>query len=132
MGGLAMNRRHTLLASAVLVSAALVATFAVADAPKEGKSAAAITTGKPEMKLPPGWTEADMQACRAAGTPGKMHESLARDAGPWRGKNTMWRGRDTEPMTAESTTVITPILDGHYTKVEVKGEMPGMGPFEGF
>ena len=35
-------------------------------------------------------------------------------------------------MKAESTTVITPILDGRYTKVEVKGEMPGMGPFEGF
>jgi hypothetical protein len=126
-----MTRRHTLLASALIVSAGLVvATFALADT-KESKSGA-DTTGKPEMKLPPGWTEADMQACMAAGTPGKMHEFLASDAGTWTGKNTMWMGPGTEPMTAESTTVITPIMDGRYTKVEVKGTMPGAGPFEGF
>jgi hypothetical protein len=128
-----MTRRQTLLASALLVSAGLIATFALADAPKDAKSGAPGATNKPEMKLPPGWTEADMQACMAAGTPGKMHELLAADAGTWAGKNTMWMAGGTEPMHAESTTVITPIMDGRYTKVEVKGDMPGgAGPFQGF
>jgi hypothetical protein len=128
-----MTRRQTLLASALIVSAALVATFAFADEPKDAKSGAAGATNKPEMKLPPGWTEADMQACAAAATPGKMHEFLAADAGTWAGKNTMWMAPGTEPMQAVSTTTITPIMDGRYTKVDVKGEMPGgMGPFEGF
>jgi hypothetical protein len=132
-----MTRRHTLIVSALLIAVGLiagsVATFALADVAKEKDSkSTAAAPGKPEMKLPPGWTEADMQACMAAATPGKMHEFLAKDAGTWIGKNTMWMAPDTEPMTAESTTVITPIMDGRYTKVEVKGEMPGMGPFEGF
>jgi hypothetical protein len=42
-------------------------------------------------------------------------------------------GPGAEPMQAESTTTITPIMGGRYTKVDVKGEMPGgTGPFEGF
>ena len=130
-----MTRRQTLLTSALIVPAVLIATFAVAaDAPKDAKPAAAGATNKPpEMKLPPGWTEADMQACMVAGTPGKMHEMLARDAGTWHGKNTMWMGPGTEPMQAESTTTITSVMGGRYTKAEVKGDMPGgMGPFEGF
>jgi hypothetical protein len=130
-----MTRRHTLLASVLIVSAGLAAAFAFADEPKDAKSGAgaAAVTNKPEMKLPPGWTEADMQACVAAGIPGKMHEMLAREAGTWTGKNTMWMGPDTEPMQAESTTTITAIMGGRYTKAEVKGDMPGgMGPFEGF
>ena len=46
--------------------------------------------GQEEMKLPPGWTEEDMQACMIAGTPGEMHERLAEDVGTWQGKTTMW------------------------------------------
>ena len=42
------------------------------------------------MQLPPGWTAEDMQAMMAAGTPGKMHEHLAKDVGMWQGKTTMW------------------------------------------
>lgn len=130
-----MTRTMKLLAP-VLVAAigavAVVGSLAVAEPAKDAPPAAAA--GKPpEMKLPPGWTEADMQACMMAGTPGKMHEILARDVGTWTGKNTMWMGPGTEPMQAESTTTITSIMGGRYTKAEVKGDMPGgMGPFEGF
>jgi hypothetical protein len=42
------------------------------------------------MKLPPGWMEACRKACVEAGTPGTMHELLARSAVTWRGKTTMW------------------------------------------
>jgi hypothetical protein len=118
-----MTRRHTLVVSALIVSAALVAAFAFADAPKESKSDAAGGANKPEMKLPPGWTEADMQACMAAGTPGKMQEMLAKDAGTWIGKNTIWNGPGVEPLNADSTTVITPIMGGRYIKEMMKVDL---------
>jgi hypothetical protein len=73
----------------------------------------------------------DMKACMAAATPGKMHELLTKDAGEWTGKSTMWMGPESDPMTSECTCTIEPIMDGRYTKVEMKGDMPGMGPFHG-
>jgi hypothetical protein len=106
-----------------------VAGFAIADAPKTGDKPAAGAA--PEMKLPPGWTESDMKACMAAGTPGKMQEHLAKDAGTWTGKSTMWMGPDSPPMPSELTCTVTPIMGGRYTQMESKGEMPGMGPFQG-
>lgn len=88
--------------------------------------------GQPEMPLPPGWTSEDMQTCRAAGTPGEMHKFLAKHAGTWRGQFTMWMGPETEPSKSECTETITTMLDGHYIKCEFAGEMPEMGPFNGF
>lgn len=110
----------------VVGAAAIVGSIALADPPKDGQA-----PGQPAMKLPPGWTEADMQACMAAGTPGKMHEHLKKDVGVWAGKNTMWMAPGVEPITSESTCTITPIMDGRYTKCEITGEIPGMGPFQG-
>ena len=83
----------------------------------------------PEMQLPPGWTEQDMQACMVAGTPGEMHELLAKDAGVWEAKASMWMYPDAEPMTSVGTTTISPIMDGRYIYLEMSGEMPGMGPY---
>ncbi len=111
--------------------AAVVGSIAVAaDALKDKPAAARAEKG--ELKLPPGWTEADMQACMIAGTPGKMHEHLAKGAGVWEGKNTMWMAPGAEAMTSDSTTTVTPMMDGRFVKVEVAGEMPGMGPYNGF
>jgi hypothetical protein len=130
-----MTRTTKLLAPvfvAALGAIALVGSLAIAEPAKDVKPAAAAAPGdKPEMKLPPGWTEEDMKNMIAAGTPGKMQEFLSKDAGTWTGKNTMWMGPGVEPITADSTAVVTPLMGGRYTKVEVKGEMPGMGPFEG-
>src|SRR5215212_3971989 len=112
---------------------ALVFCFCVvgcADIAPAGKDAK-VSKGPAEMKLPPGWTEADMQACMMAGTPGKQHEMLAKDVGTWRGKNSMYMSPGAEPETCESTVTVTRIMDGKFTKGEVKGEMPGMGPFHG-
>jgi hypothetical protein len=106
--------------------AALLGSLAIADASKESAVA-----GGAAPKLPPGWTEDDMKACMIAGMPGKMQELLAKDAGDWTGKSTMWMGPDSEPIVNECTSTVTPIMDGRYIKVEMKGDMPGMGPYHG-
>jgi hypothetical protein len=83
-----------------------------------------------DMPLPPGWTKADMDACMAAGTPGKQQAMLARAAGHWAGTSTMWMAPDTQPTTSQTTANISTIMDGRYTKCEFSGDM-GMGPFQG-
>lgn len=116
-----MNRktRSSILAFSVVVAAA--GTFALAQNKKDQ-----------EPQLPPGWTEADMQACMEAGTPGPQHQRLAENVGVWNGKVTMWMAPGTEPTKSECTSTITSVMDGRFTKCEVNGEMPGMGPFNGF
>ena len=61
-----------------------------------------------------------------------MQQRLAQDAGVWICKNTTWMGPDTEPIMSEGKTTVTPIMDGRYTKAEMEGEMPGMGPYRGY
>jgi hypothetical protein len=34
-------------------------------------------------------------------------------------------------MTGECTSTITPMMDGRFIKIEMEGEMPGMGPYHG-
>ena len=115
------------LSAAALAVVAVAGSIAIAQPSKDHKAPA----GQPEMKLPAGWSEADMQACMAAGTPGKMHEHLTNSVGVWHGKETMWMAPDTEPMTTECTSTITALMDGRYTKCDLAGDMPGMGPFNG-
>lgn len=125
-----MNRRtrFTSACAAALGLATVIGSIAIADPAKDAQPAA----GQPEMKLPPGWTPEDMQACMVAGTPGKMHEQLAKDVGVWTGKSSMWTAPGGgEPMTHECTMTITSIMDGRYTKGEMSGDMPGMGPYRG-
>ena len=122
-------------AAAALGLGTVLGSFALAEQPKAADSAqpaaAAAPGDKSEMKLPPGWTAADMQACAMAATPGEQHKQLAADAGTWQGKNKMYMPGVSEAMTSESTTTVTPIMDGRFIQVEVKGEMPGMGPYHG-
>jgi hypothetical protein len=56
---------------------------------------------------------------------------MAKDAGVWEGENTMWMAPGAEPVKSKSKTTITPIMDGRYIKMEMNGEMPGMGPYNG-
>ena len=118
-----------LIASALLVSLGLAGVVAIAEPAKNAQPAAGA--GVPEMKLPPGWTEDDMKACMVAGTPGKMHERLAKDVGTWQGKSTMWMPGVPEPTTHECTMTISSLMDGRYVKGEMAGVMPGMGPYSG-
>jgi hypothetical protein len=124
-----MNRNKLFaLASLALVGlAVVVGSIATADPAADSQSAL-----PPDFKLPKGWTMEDVQACMIAGTPGKEHEHLAKDVGEWRGKTTMWMGAESEPMTSECTMKVEKAMDGRYTKAEMAGEMPGMGPYSGF
>lgn len=123
-----MNRQQSLSAVCAIAAglAAIAASLTLA-APAQDAEAPA----QPEMKLPPGWTEADMQACMAASTPGEMHGRLASEAGVWQGKTTMWMAPDAEPISGTCTSTVTPILDGRFTRIEMAGETPGMGPYQG-
>jgi hypothetical protein len=122
-----MSRKNAVYAVFVsLTMAAVFASIAIAEASREQKPAAG-----PEMKLPPGWTQEDMKACMIAGTPGRMHEHLAKGIGKWQGKTTMWMGPGSEPMTSECNSTVTSMMDGRFVKVEMTGEMPGMGPYNG-
>lgn len=85
----------------------------------------------PEMTLPPGYTPEDMQACVIAGTPGKMHEHLAKQVGTWTGETQMWMAPNTPAMKSPCTWIVTSVLDGRYIKAELKTDMPGMGPMTG-
>jgi hypothetical protein len=115
------------MAAAVVIAASL----AVAQQAKDAKPVAG-QPGQPQMQLPPGWTEADMQACMAAMTPGKPHEHLTRSVGTWKGTNTMVPYPGAEPVKTPCTSTVTSMMDGRFTKTEMTGEMPGMGPFKGF
>ena len=123
-----MNAKKMLsLVFVAAVGLAVIGSFAVADASKESKAPA---TAPADIKLPPGWTMEDMQAYMMAATPGEMHEHLAKEAGVWNGQTTMYMP-GAEPVTSECVSTITPIMDGRFTKCEIKGDMSGMGPFEG-
>lgn len=110
------------------VGLAVIAPLAIADATKDSKAPAGLPS---DFKLPPGWTMEDMQACIAAATPGKEHKRLADGAGVWDGKTTMYMP-GAEPQQGECVSTVTPMMDGRFVKCEIKGDMPGMGPFEGF
>ncbi len=117
------------LAPACLGMAALVAvvgSIAIADTASQPAGGAA------DFKLPEGWTAEDMQACMIAGTPGDQHKRLAQGIGTWQAKCTMWMTPDSEPVQSEGTSTVESFMDGRYVKVEMEGEMPGMGPFRGF
>lgn len=121
-----MNRRSRFTLTIVTALVVVTASIALAQSQRDDS-----TTGSQDMQLPPGWTEADMMACMKAGTPGPQHEFLARSAGDWRTETAMWMAPDTEPMTSEGACTVTPILDGRFIKVEMNGEMPGMGVYSG-
>src|SRR5688500_2210159 len=130
-----MNRNMfvTALGSAMGLGIA-AASIAVAEPSKANKpagEAAAQAAAQLEMKLPPGWRLEDMQACMAAGTPGKMHEFIAKEVGAWQGKTTMCMPGSSEARTGEWTMTGTSMWDGRYVKGEMSGELPGMGPYSG-
>jgi hypothetical protein len=44
----------------------------------------------------------------------------------------MWMAPGAEAMKSACTSTVTTMMDGRYLKCEMAGEMPGMGPFNGF
>jgi hypothetical protein len=123
--------RRKLLVGASIACVAVLAAIAVRSALAQPASEQPAAQ-PPGMQLPPGWTQADMQACMAAITPGKMHEHLAKSVGTWKGSNTMWMYPGAQPVKTQCTSVVTSMMDGRFVRIEMTGEMPGMGPFNGF
>ena len=126
-----MNRKY--LFASLCCAAVGLTTLSLADDPKDIAEAArdVVRTMTHETKLPSGWTQADMDAVKAANTPGINHEFLAKFVGTWQGKNSMWMSADSQPTNSDCTTTITSIMGGRFIKIDSKGETPGMGPFEG-
>lgn len=122
-----MNRR---IVGMTLGTIALAGSVALAQQNSRDAKGAA-PAAQPEMQLPAGWSEADMQACIIAGTPGDMHAELAKGVGVWQGVGSMWMAPDMEPIPAECVNTVTSIMDGRYIQCDMKGEMPGMGIFTG-
>ncbi|MGN6370060.1 MAG: DUF1579 domain-containing protein [Phycisphaerae bacterium] len=115
----------------LFTTAVLVAGLAAIVVPLTTAEETKITPANPPMQLPPGWSQADMDATIAAAMPGKMHEFLMKDAGTWKVKNVMWMAPDTPPISCDSINTFTPLMNGRFLKCETTGEMPGMGPFSG-
>lgn len=111
------------LASMLAPLAVSFAALAFAQPPKETK--------QPEIKAPAGWTDAEMQACMEAATPGAQHQILAKSIGAWRGKTSMWMGPGAEPISSECDMTVSDYMDGRFTKWEMSGDVPGMGPMKG-
>lgn len=128
-------RRSLIIGTCVAGLTLAAATLALAQDAREKKPAPPAGQEKSaagqQGTLPPDLQE-QMQACIAAGTPGKMHEHLSRSVGTWVGKTQMWMGPDAaEPAQGECTQTITTLYDGRYIKGELTGELPGMGTFNG-
>lgn len=121
-----MSRTNLFSTALVAILGLAAGMIALADPPKDAKPAA-----QDQPQLPPGWTKEDFAAFIAASTPGKMHEHLKQDVGVWHGKNTMWMAPGAPPVESESTSAVAPLFDGRFTRCEIKGEMPGMGPYNG-
>jgi hypothetical protein len=75
-------------------------------------------------------TDAEMKAMMAYGTPGEMHQMLARDNGAWREQVTMWMKPGAEAQTFTASVQSEMLMDGRYQQQTHSGEMMGM-PFRG-
>ena len=125
-------RRSLFITTCIVGVTAVIGSVALAQESKD-KKPGTPPAGEQQPPLPPGWTPEDMQACMAAGTPGKQHEQLAKSVGTWTGKTQMWMGPTaTEPLRGDCAQTITSVMDGRYITGEMTGELPGMGPFKGF
>lgn len=117
--------RKTLFASTLTIALSLplfLKSKTIAEEPKPTQ---------PALKLPPGWTMEDMQTCILANTPGKMQEYLTQGVGTWHGKLNMWMFPGADPIKAECKSVVTSIMDGHFIKVVMTGDLPGMSAYDG-
>jgi len=72
----------------------------------------------------------DMKAMMAAASPGATHKMLARSAGTWSAKVSMWMQPGAPPATSTATATNVMIMGGRYLRSTNKGTFMKM-PFEG-
>ena len=121
----------------VVALAALVAVPALtayAAEPPAAKPAAAATPAAPAANATASPAEQKMMdAMMKAGTPGKPHQELAKQAGSWDLAVKAWMKPGAPPQESKGTAERTMILGGRVLSEKVTGDpMGGMGPFEGF
>jgi len=121
----------------VVALAALVAVPALtayAAEPPAAKPAAAATPAAPAAGATATPEEQKMMdAMMKAGTPGKPHQELAKQAGSWDLAVKAWMKPGAPPQESKGTAERTMILGGRVLSEKVTGDpMGGMGPFEGF
>jgi hypothetical protein len=117
--------------SVLLIVFGINAVAVLALAQTAQQTASTSGSAAPEMQLPPGWTAEDMQAMMEAATPGEIHAEMAKDIGTWECETTMWMTPESEPAKSVGEMETTGLMDGRYLQCEMKGEMPGMGPYHG-
>jgi hypothetical protein len=128
-----MNRIALITLAGVVAVSGSIALAQNGKDKNSSRPAATNAAAAPQtFELPPGMTEEDMMACIAAGTPGEMHAYLHEGVGEWHAQTTMWMMPGAEPMKSEGASKVSSMMDGRYIKVEMDGDMPGMGPFKGF
>jgi hypothetical protein len=122
------------LAVALAALVAAPALTAYADEPPAAKPAAAAGTAAPPAGAAPTAEEQKMMAAMMkAGTPGKPHQELAKQAGNWDLAVKAWMKPGAPPQESKGTAERTMILGGRVLTEKVNGDpMGGMGPFEGF
>jgi len=119
----------------LVVACGLSVSWALAQPPADkvkpvdkAKAPAAPPSGQPAMSPE---QEAMMKAYMDAATPGKEHQVLMKAVGTWDGKVKSWMSPDTTPSESTTTAVITSVMDNRFTRCQIDGDMPGMGPFKG-
>jgi hypothetical protein len=75
--------------------------------------------------------QAMMEAYMKHATPGEGHKKLQPLIGSWTYSGKFWMDPAAPPVEGTGTAERKWILDGRYLSEVVKGQMPGMGPFEG-
>ncbi|MCL4743442.1 MAG: DUF1579 family protein [Phycisphaerales bacterium] len=63
--------------------------------------------------------------------PSNMHEYLAQRIGEWTGTLRARPSPGSPAVERECTMTVSSMLDGRFIRVEVSGEIPGVGPFVG-
>ena len=107
----------------MLVAGGLALPSAIDAAPQDPQ--------RPAVKQDP---QAAMQACAIAGTPGAMHEYLARFSGRWQGAMQMWMAPPSagvEPVEGTCTWTVQPVMGGRYLRGELKAHCEPIGSFDG-
>jgi hypothetical protein len=75
-------------------------------------------------------SDAEQKAMMEYGTPGKMHQMLAKDNGTWSEEISFWYAPGSEPMKYSATATNDMIMNGLIQQSRHAGSMMGM-PFEG-
>lgn len=122
------------------IAAAALFVVACGEAKKEEQPAASVSTPAPgtdttktaEPESAPPDSATMTKAWMEFMTPGPMHKLMAGMEGKWEVEMVSWMGPDAPPSPPSKVTAeYKSILNGLYLQSEYKGNVEGMGKFEG-